>query len=246
MSPGGGNFQGSLHRLLSPDLREVRKWKGIRRPGPGRGGGDGGLAGEVGGQLLHRLHRVDGEPLGQGGLRGAVSGDEQTLNSRIPGGQGHGEHPHHRAQGARQGELPHKSAVGVRPGQLPAGGQDAHADGQVVNGAGLTQVGRGQVHGDPPHREGIAVVLDGGADPFPGLFYGGVRQAHNVKIGQTAGQVALRGYLVTGNALEPKGAYLIQHNSPPSPVQTIYHIHYATKRGEIQGAAYISPWVFQK
>ena len=24
------------------------------------------------------------------------------------------------------------------------------------------------------------------------------------------------------------------------------HIHYATKRGEIQGAAYISPWVFQK
>ena len=65
VSPGGGNFQGSLHRLLSPDLREVRKWKGIRCPGPGRGGGDGGLAGEVGGQLVHRLHRVDGEPIGR-------------------------------------------------------------------------------------------------------------------------------------------------------------------------------------
>ena len=62
--------------------------------------------GEVGGQLLHRLHWVDGEPLGQGGLRGVVGGDVQPLDARLLGGQSHGEHPHHRPQGCPTGRAP--------------------------------------------------------------------------------------------------------------------------------------------
>ena len=70
MSPGGGDLQHPLHLLLAPDLIEVGEVGSLPAAGPGRGGGEGGPAGEVVGQLEHGLHRIDGEPPGQGGFGG--------------------------------------------------------------------------------------------------------------------------------------------------------------------------------
>ena len=211
VSPGGGNLQHPLYLGLPTDLRKVRQVQFLLRPRPHGGGFDGNPAGEVVGQLLYCFHRVDGEPFGQGCLRGAVRGDVQPLNPRCPGGQGHGEHPHHRPQGAGKGQLPHKGAVRVLPHQLSPRRQDAHQNGQVIQGAGFFPVGRGQVHGDTTHRELIAAVFDGGAHPLPGLLHRRVGQAHNVEVGQAPGQVALGGDLIPGDALHPQGAHLTQH-----------------------------------
>ena len=217
MPPGGGDLQHPLHRALAPDLGKVRQGEVLLVPLPHRGGVDGGPAGQVVGQLAHRLHGVDGEALGQGGLRGAVRRDEEAADPRRPGGQGHGEHPHHRPQGAGEGELPHEGTVGVGPVQLPGGGEDAHQNGQVVHRAGLPPVGGGQVHGDPPHGKGVAAVLDGRPDPLPGLLHGGVGEPHDVEVGQAPGQVALGGDLIPGDALEPQGTHFAQHGEPPFP-----------------------------
>ena len=199
--PGGGDLQHPLHLLLAPHFGEIRHGQVLPLLAPGGRGGDLLPAGEMLGQLLHVLHRVDGEAFGQGRLRGAVRGDEEPLDPRRLSRQGHGQHPDHGAQGPGEGQLPHKGAVRVAPIQLAGGGQNAHEDGQVVDRAGLAQVGRGQVHRDPPHGEGVAVVLNGRAHPFPRLLHGGVGQTHDVKVGQPTGQVALSADLVAINTL---------------------------------------------
>ncbi len=135
MPSGGGNLQGALHLLLSFHLRHVGAVEGGGGGDPGRGGGDGLLAGEVALQLLHVSDGVDDRPLGQGSFGGVFLGNIQGGDALPLGGQGHGQHPGTGTQPARQGQLPHKGAVFPGQAQLLTGGQDAHQHGQVVEGA---------------------------------------------------------------------------------------------------------------
>ena len=78
--PGGGDLQHPLHLLLAPHFGKIRHGQVLPLLAPGGRGGDLFPAGEMLGQLLHVLHRVDGEAFGQGRLRGAVRGDEEPLD----------------------------------------------------------------------------------------------------------------------------------------------------------------------
>ena len=101
------------------------------------------------------------------GLGGGGGGDVQPLDARPPGGQGHGQHPHHRPQGAGQRQLPHVGAVRPVQPELPPGGQNTRQNGQIVHRAPLALVGGSQVDRDAGHREGEAAVFNGGAHPVP-------------------------------------------------------------------------------
>ena len=193
VAPGGGDLQGPLHLLLALYLGKVRA--GVDGgPGlPGRGGGDGLLPGEVPGQLGHIPHGIDRRPLGQRGLGGVLLGHEQGSDAGLFGGQGHGQHPGTGAQLAGQGQLPQKGAAGLGQPDLSPGGQNAHQNGQVVQGAHLFQMGGSQIHRDPADGEGEAAVFDGRAHPLPGLGHGGIGQTDDGKGGQAAGQIALGG-----------------------------------------------------
>ena len=52
------------------------------------------------------FHRIDGDPLGQGGLRGVLGRDKQLADAHPGGAQGHGQNPRHRAQRAGEAQLP--------------------------------------------------------------------------------------------------------------------------------------------
>ena len=166
VSPGGGDLQCPLHVLLPHDLGEVGAGIRPRLRRPGGGGGNFFPVSEVGQKLLHGLHGVDGQALGQRGLGGVFRRDVELLHARPGGGHGHGEHPGDGAQGAGQGQLPHEGGPFVRGIDVALGGQDAQEDGEVVDGALLPQGGGGQVDGDPGDGEFGPAALDGRTDSF--------------------------------------------------------------------------------
>ena len=75
----------------------------------------------------------------------------------------------------------------------------------------LALVGGSQVDRDAGHREGEAAVFNGGAHPVPGLLHRRVRQAHDLKGGQTGRQVALCPHLIAGDPAQPQGAHFTEH-----------------------------------
>ena len=131
------------------------------------------------------------------------------------GGQSHGQHAGAGAQSAGQRQLPHKGAVPVPEGKLSPGGQQAHQNGQVVQGADLLHMGGGQIDGDAAHRKGEAAIFDGGAHPLPGFVDRGVGQAHHREGGQPIGQVALHRHRIPSDAVEPEGVDQIDHLDRP-------------------------------
>ena len=111
VAAGGGDEQGPLRRLLAPDLPEVHLQVG--RSCGTRSGGGGGHRGQglPAGQKLRHLGQVlrgiNLDALDHRGLPGVVLGEDEG-QARLPGGQGHGEHPPGGFQAAVQGELAEK------------------------------------------------------------------------------------------------------------------------------------------
>ena len=169
----------------------------------------------MGGQGFHIRHAVDGEAPGQGGLGGVFRRDEQLFHTGVPGGQGHGQHAGHAPQRAGEGQLTQKRGVRRGNRQVTAGCQQSHENGQVVHGAGLFLPGGGQIYGDAADGELRSAVFHRRPDPFPGLPHGGVRQAHDVKGRQPAGEKALGPHLVSGDAGEAQRADRDHHEKPP-------------------------------
>ena len=156
------------------------------------------------------------QPVGQGGLRGVVRGDEQAAYARPFGRQRHGQHPGHRAQPPVQGQLAHKGGVPFTlQGELAPRAQNAHQNGQVVHRARLAPAGGGQVHGNAGDGEVKAAGFDCRAHPLPGLLHGGVGQAHHVEGGQAAGQGALGGHRIALHPVQPQGGYIAYHGRSP-------------------------------
>ena len=102
-------------------------------------------AGEEADRLGEAADGVDGDPLDDGGLGGVGGGDEQAVEPRGGGGQGHREDPLDRPRLARQGQLAHDREP-TRPleGHLAAAEQQPERDRQVEAAGVLLQVGRGQ------------------------------------------------------------------------------------------------------
>ena len=75
--------------------------------------------------------------------------------------------------------------------ELAAGDQDADRDGQIEAGAGLVDVGGGQVDGDALERQREARVGERRVDPLAALPHGAVGQADGGERGQAAADVDL-------------------------------------------------------
>ena len=216
VAAGGGDLQGPLHVLLAHHVPQVRHGAVVLPRRPRRSGGEGSLPPQVAHQGRHIRHPVDGEALRQGGLGGVLRRNEQLPHAGLPGRQGHGQHAGHAPQGPGEGQLPDEGRVRRGRGQLPAGGEQAHEDGQVVHGPRLLLPGGGQIHRDAADGELGPAVLHRRPDPLPGLPHGGVRQAHDVKGGQAAGEKALGTDRIPRDAVQPQGAHRHHHEKTTS------------------------------
>ena len=72
-----------------------------------------------------------------------------------------------------------------RRGDLLGAEEDPDRDREVERGAGLAQVGRGEVDGDPARRMAEPGVADRAADPLAGLLERGVGEPDDREPGQT-------------------------------------------------------------
>ena len=195
-----GDLQGPFGVFLPHHVPQVRAGGLVRLRRPRRGGGETRLPPQVARQSLHVRHTVDCEPFRQRGLGGIFRRDIQLLHAGVPGRQGHGQHAGDAPQRPGEGQLPDERRLFRGRRQLPARGQQPHKYGQIVDRARLFLPGGGQVHGDPADGELGPAVLHRRPYPLPGLPHGGVRQAHDVKGGQAAGEKTLGADLISRDA----------------------------------------------
>ena len=210
-----GDLQGPPGIFLAHHIPQIRPGGLLCLRHPGRGGGEALLAPQVAHQRPHIRYAVDGEAACQRGLSGVLRRDIQLLHTGVPGCQGHGQHAGDAPQRPGEGQLPDKRRLLGRRRQLPSCGQQPHKDGQVVDCARLFLPGRGQIHRDSADGELGPAVLHRRPDSLPGLPHGGVRQTHDVKGGQPAGEEALRADRIPGNAVQSQGAHRHHHKRPP-------------------------------
>ena len=77
---------------------------------------------------------------------------------------------------------------------------------QVVHRAGLAHIRRGKIDGNAPVRELEAQIFDGGAHTVGAFTHSGIRQAHDGKGGQTAGNVGLHCHGKAAQAVQTKAS----------------------------------------
>ena len=165
----------------------------------------------MGNQRGNVRHAVDRQPLCQRGLRGVVRRDEQSADPGVPRSQRHGQHAGNTPERAGETQFPDERRILRRCGQLPCGGQQTHKNGQVIDGACLFGSRRSEVHRDPADGKLGSAVFHRSPHPFAGFPHGGVRQTHDVKGGQAAGEKALGSDLISGNAGQSKGTHGSDH-----------------------------------
>ena len=153
---------------------------------------------------------VDGHGVGAGFgcFGGVLCRDVQRPDAVLGSSQRHGQHAGHRTQTAVQRKLAQKGSVGGHFFQLAAGSQQRQKQRQIVHRASLAHIGRGKVDGDTPVREAEAKVFDGGAHPVGAFPHGRVRQTHDGKRGQPAGNI---GFHRNGKAAQPVQAKAVGH-----------------------------------
>ena len=174
------------------------------------------LAPEVPQYLLHRVGGIDRKVREHRSLGGIGPGDYDAGQSPAAGIRHHREDSVHRAQVPVQREFPHQGQSLGQGRQRPGGTEDSHQNGQVVDGAGLFGVGRGEVHHHPAGREFHATVFHGGAHPVLGFLDGGIGQADDFKTGESPAHIRLHGDGVAGEAGESEAADTGKHDGIPS------------------------------
>ncbi len=202
---GGGHLERALDVLLRLDLgeidREARLGLELRR----RHGRDALVPAQMVHELGNVLDRVDGHPVGKGGLGRVARRDEELTDADLLGRERHRERAGDGADVPREADLAEKRRRGRRLADLPRGAQDAQQHRQVIERAGLARVRRGEVHRQTADRELHAVGLDGAAHALARLLDGRIRQADDVKPRQAVGHVALHADRVAGHAPAAEG-----------------------------------------
>ena len=168
--------------------RAVRRGRRGARRGGERGERD--LAAERPADLRQMPDGVDGKPVDQRGFAGVGRGEHQPPQPGAARGERDAQHPWDGAHGPIQRELANDDVPAQRVrGDLPGGGQDPQRDGQIEDRARLPRVGRGQVHGDPPHGHLEAGVPHRRAHPLPGFPHCGVRKPNDREGGEPGADV---------------------------------------------------------
>ncbi len=128
-------------------------------------------------QICQILNGDDSQAGDEGGLAGVRFGEKEGGDLFLARHRRHGEHAADVAGAAVEGEFADQQrAVQRIGGYLLGGGQDAHGDGQVIDGAGLADVGGRQVDGQSLAGKVEAAVDDGGPHPLAGFLHGRVRE----------------------------------------------------------------------
>jgi len=161
---------------------------------------------------LEALDPEDVEPVHQGGLGGVRDRHDQLGVARPPGPERHGQGAEHRSEPAAQGEFAaHRVALETLPGHLGAGREEGDGERQIERGAGLAQVRRGEIGGDPLERELAAGVEQRGAHPFPRLAHARVREPDDREDRKPSPKVHLDGHLPALDALQGEGGDAGEH-----------------------------------
>ena len=151
-------------------------------------------------QLCHGVNRDYLRSPGQGGLRRVFRRNIELTNPRLFGGQGHRQHTGYAPDHSVQADLPQKGAVLSGRPHLPGSRQNAQKDGQVIMSTRLLLAGRGQIHRNAADRKFQMAALHRRPDPLPGLLHGGIRQANDLKAGQSVGDKTLAGNRAAADA----------------------------------------------
>ena len=196
MAPGRGDLQAALDLLLTPDLGQVdprARAVGLERGLVGDVGAQGRAAVQVAEQVAEAADRQDLHAADQRRLARVILRDEGAAHPTLTGERDHREDTVEVAHRAVEAELADDHRiVEARAGIELAGGQeDAEGDRQVVGGAALAQVGRGEVDGDVAVGEAGAGIAQGGAHALLRLLDGGVRQPDNEHAGLARADVDL-------------------------------------------------------
>ena len=195
---GCRQHHGPAGQRLAHHIRKIRggipAGSGVKGDGRGRGEGHKApqrihdLPGRAGGIDLHRVAAR------LGGFSGVFGGYIQAADAVCCRRQRHGQHARNRAQAAVQCQLPQKSRVGGRLLHLAGGCQHRQQQGQVIHRAALADVRRGKVDRDVAVGPFVAQILYGRADTVAAFPHGGIRQAHQRKGGQAAGDIGFHGH----------------------------------------------------
>ena len=212
MSAGEGDLERPSRLELAANLGEVRDpWPVQRPPAAGRPGHlrvSGARRSSTRGAAMRSPRR--GRRPGRAPRRPRAS-RRRAPRSRRPAAPRRRPSPGRRPAGARAAPAP--PTIGRMPGHRPdlaaerqladqrdpAGAapnllraeQDPHRDREIERRAGLAQVGRREVDGDPARRMDEAGVPERAADAFAGLLERGVREADDREPGQSGGDVDL-------------------------------------------------------
>ena len=157
---------------------------------------------EVGEEVGEVVDGVDGDTVGEGSFGGVFGGEEEFADTGASGGHSHREDAGDRAECAGKGEFAEEGGVRWRWVNGAGGGEEAHEDREVVDGAFFAEGGWGEVDGDTGDGEFSTTGFDSGADAFSGFFDGGVWEADDVEGGQAAGEGAFYGDIIAGDSLQ--------------------------------------------
>ena len=215
MPAGSGDLQRPLHVFLPHDVPHIRQIAGLRLRRPHRSGGKGRFVFQVGYQRTHIRHAINRQSLRQRSLGGVVRRDVQRADTRRLGGQRHGQHTGNAPESAGEAQLTDERGVLGGDGQLTRGGQHTHKNRQIIDRTRLFCSGGGKVHRDAAHRELGTAVFHRRPHPLPGFPHSSVRQTHNIKGRQSAGEKAFRRDLIAGDAGKAQRTDGSDHGVPP-------------------------------
>ena len=209
---GGGDLQGPLDVFLALDIGKVRKVLRCLLRCPLGLRLDEGLALQMGHKLCHIFHRNDGDALGKCRLPRVFLRDIEGLKAVFLRRNGHGQHAVDAPELPLKAQLPEKGRLFPgRPAHLRCD-QNIQQDRQIVEGPALFRIGGRQIQGNAADGKFEAAVLYGGADPLPGLLDRSVRQAHDVKARQSAGNKALHRHGIPADAVQAQRIQVRNHS----------------------------------
>ena len=198
----GGNLQGALDVFLALDIGKVRKVLRCLLRCPLRLRFNKHLALQMGHQLRHIFHGNNGNALGQCRLPRVFLRDIEGLKAVFLRRNGHGQHAVDAPELSLQAQFAEKGRPFPRCSAHLCGDQNIQQDRQIVEGPALFRIGRRKIQRNAADGKFEAAVLYGGANPLPGLLDRSVRQAHDVKARQSAGNKALHRHGIPADAIQ--------------------------------------------
>ncbi len=160
-----------LARVASPD-------RGLRQLDPGRDepvrSPD--ASPDRVGRFAQRPDADDLDAVGQGRFAERIGRHDDPPDAAPREGRDHGQDPWDGRHVPAERQLADHRDPARRGDDLLGAEEDSHRDCEIDGRAGLAQVRRGKVHGDPARRMAEAGVANGAADALARLLQGGVRE----------------------------------------------------------------------